>query len=213
MSAEGPPAGPPAGTRCSCHPRYRSVGAPERRDRPGSAGLEGSAPVADPQPSAGAAPEERHAGLDDGDAAVVVARARRRNWRQRAWSSRVLHRLGQLTAHAGAGLLVAGVVVGWLIVGVVIDFPGWWENALYIASSLTTLIMVFAVQHTQARQAAATQRKLDELLRAIPTADNQLIALEDVSEQHLQQLNHRNIIDRETAPPSAPTGSQGAGQL
>jgi low affinity Fe/Cu permease len=164
------------------------------------------------QPPAGAALEERHAGLDDG-AAAVVERARRRHWRQRAWSSRVLHRLGQLTAHAGAGLLVAGVVLGWLIVGVVIDFPAWWENALYIASSLTTLIMVFAVQHTQARQAAATQRKLDELLRAVPTADNQLIALEELSEQHLEQLNHRNIIDRETAPPAAPAGSEQAGQL
>ena len=151
----------------------------------------------------GVALGERHSGLADDDA-VTVERVRRRYWRQRAWSSRVLHRLGELTAHAGAGLLAGGVVVGWLIVGVAIDFPGWWENALYIASSLTTLIMVFAVQHTQARQAAATQRKLDELLRAIPTADNQLIALEEVPEQQLQHLNHRNIIDRETAPSPDP---------
>ncbi len=171
----------------------------------------GKAAVADAQQSPGAALGERHAGLGDA-AAAVVARARRRHWRQRAWSSRILHRLGQLTAHAGAGLLVGGVVVGWLIVGIAIDFPGWWDNTLYIASSLTTLIMVFAVQHTQARQAAATQRKLDELLRAIPTADNQLIALEEVSEQQLQQLNHRNIIDRETAPPSATASLLGAEQ-
>ncbi len=174
------------------------------------AGFEGSATTVT-EPLSGTAVDQRHAGLDD-DAAAAVARVRRRNWRQRAWSSRVLHRLGQLTAHAGAGLLVGGVVLGWLIVGLVIDFPDWWENALYIASSLTTLIMVFAVQHTQARQAAATQRKLDELLRAIPSADNQLIAVEEVSEQQLQHLNHRNIIDRETAPPSTPTGSQRAEQ-
>jgi low affinity Fe/Cu permease len=150
-------------------------------------------------PVSGAAVGKRHSGLGDDDAATVE-RARRRYWRQRAWSSRVLHRLGQLTSHASAGLIAGGVVIGWLIVGLAIDFPGWWENVLYIASSLTTLIMVFAVQHTQARQAAATQRKLDELLRAIPTADNQFIALEEVSEQQLQQLNNRNIIDRETAP-------------
>jgi low affinity Fe/Cu permease len=154
-------------------------------------------------PAPGAALGERHSGLGDDDAATVE-RARRRYWRQRAWSSRILHRLGQLTSHAGAGLVAGGVVIGWLIVGLAIDFPGWWENALYIASSLTTLIMVFAVQHTQGRQAAATQRKLDEILRSIPTADNRLIALEEVSEQQLQQLNHRNIIDRETAPRPAP---------
>src|SRR3569833_2171970 len=109
-------------------------------------------------PVSGAAVSERHSGLGD-DAAVTVEQARRRYWRQRAWSSRVLHRLGQLTSHAGAGLLAGVVVIGWLIVGLAIDFPGWWEDVLYIASSLTTLIMVFAVQHTQARQAAATQRK------------------------------------------------------
>jgi low affinity Fe/Cu permease len=140
------------------------------------------------------------------DASEVVARARRRYWRQRAFSSRVLHRLGRLSAHAGAGLLVAALVLGWLVVGVTVGFPAWWDNALYIASSLITLIMVFAVQHTQSRQAAATQRKLDELLRAVPAADNRLIALEEVPEQQLDELNRRDIIDRETAPHPAEGG-------
>ncbi len=142
--------------------------------------------------------DEGRDGIRD-DAAVAAGRARRRYWKQRAWSSRVLHRLGELASHAGSGLMVAAVVVGWLIIGVAIGFPTWWENALYVTSSLITLIMVFAVQHTQARQSAATQRKLDELLRALPSADNQLIALEEVSEQQLRALNHRNIIDRENA--------------
>jgi low affinity Fe/Cu permease len=138
------------------------------------------------------------------DHAEAVALIRRRYWRQRAFSSRILHRLGQFSAHAGAGLLVAGLVLGWLVVGVIVNFPAWWDNALYIASSLITLIMVFAVQHTQARQAAATQRKLDELLRAIPAADNHLIALEEVPEQQLDELNQRNLIDRENAPKTSP---------
>ena len=89
--------------------------------------------VEDVAPVSGAAGGERHSGLGDNDAATVE-RARRRYWRQRAWSSRVLHRLGQLTAHARAGLVAGGVIIGWLIVGLAIDFPGWWENALYIAA-------------------------------------------------------------------------------
>jgi hypothetical protein len=32
--------------------------------------------------------------------------------------------------------------------------------------------MVFVIQHTQARHQAATQRKLDEIVRALPEADN-----------------------------------------
>ena len=192
---------------CRCRP----TGTADRNGRVGLAGLEGLA-VEGITPVSGTALGERYIGLGDNDAATVE-RARRRYWRQRAWSSRVLHRLGQLTSHAGAGLVAGGVVIGWLVVGLAIGFPGWWENTLYIASSLTTLIMVFVVQHTQARQAAATQRKLDEILRAIPTADNQLIALEEVSEQQLQQLNHRNIIDRETAPgPTRNTSRLAAGE-
>ena len=39
--------------------------------------------------------------------------------------------------------------------------------------------MVFVIQHTQARAQEATQRKLDEILRASPEADNSLITLEE----------------------------------
>ena len=43
-----------------------------------------------------------------------------------------------------------------------------------VVSSLT-LVMVFAIQHTQGREQAATQRKLDELIRAMPGANESLI--------------------------------------
>ncbi|WP_157432796.1 MULTISPECIES: low affinity iron permease family protein [unclassified Actinoplanes] len=145
--------------------------------------------------------EPSGSGVDDHQRAVALAhRTRRRYWRQRALSSRLLHRLGELSAHSLAGLAVAGLVVAWLIIGVVISFPGWWENALYVTSSLITLTMVFTVQHTQARQAVALQRKLDELLRAVPAADNRLIALEEVPERELQELHHRDIASRENTP-------------
>ncbi len=45
--------------------------------------------------------------------------------------------------------------------------------------SAITLVMVFAIQHTQGREQAATQRKLDELIRALPGADESLMMLEE----------------------------------
>ncbi len=122
MSADGVAAGTTASPPSRCHP----PGHADRSGRVGPAGLqvpaiEGTAPVS------GEAVGERHSGLGDDDAATAE-QARRRYWRQRAWSSRVLHRLGQLTSHAGAGLVAGGVIIGWLIVGVAIDFPGWWET-------------------------------------------------------------------------------------
>jgi len=35
-------------------------------------------------------------------------------------------------------------------------------------AAAVTLVMVFALQHTQMRQQAAVQRKLDEILRVLP---------------------------------------------
>ena len=110
-----------------------------------------------------------------------------------------LHRLGKATAHAGAGLLAAGAVSGWTVVGAVTEFPAWWQTVLYSVSASITVVMVFAIQHTQARQQSATQRKLDELLRALPAADNRLIATEGAPDEELKALAELNDRDRDHA--------------
>ncbi len=85
----------------------------------------------------------------------------------------------------------------WLVVGLVYTFPDWWETVLYSVTSAITLVMVFVIQHTQTRQQSATQRKLDELLRAMPTADDRLIAVEEAPDQELGALAELNLADRE----------------
>jgi low affinity Fe/Cu permease len=119
--------------------------------------------------------------------------------RHRTRSSRVLHRVGDVSSHAGAGLVAAAFVAVWTAVGAVAGFPHWWEAVLYSISASVTLVMVFAIQHTQSRQQRATQRKLDELLRAQPAADDHLIAAEDAPDEELQALADLNMADREHA--------------
>ena len=120
-------------------------------------------------------------------------------WQARHWSSRTLHRVGELTAHAGAGLAAAAFVFVWLVVGLVAGFPDWWETVLYSTSAAVTLVMVFAIQHTQTREQSATQRKLDELLRAEPTADDSLIAVEEATDSELKARADLNLADRQQA--------------
>jgi len=115
------------------------------------------------------------------------------------WSSLVLHRIGRVSEHAAAGSIAAAALVTWIAFGIATGFPPWWENVLYIASSSVTVVMVFALQHTQARQQAVTQRKLDELLRAQPTADDRLIALEGASDDELGALTDLSQAHRERA--------------
>jgi len=120
--------------------------------------------------------------------------------RHRTRASRVLHHLGDVSAHAAAGLVAGAFVVVWVTVGAFAHFPHWWETVLYSTSASVTLVMVFAIQHTQSRQQLATQRKLDELLRTQPAADDHLIAAEDAPDEELQALADLNMEDRENAP-------------
>jgi low affinity Fe/Cu permease len=123
------------------------------------------------------------------------------SWNERQLASRALHRTGEVTSHAATGLLAAGLVVVWLVVGIVESFPDWWETVLYSVSASVTFVMVFAIQHTQSRQQSATQRKLDELLRSTSSADNRLIAVEEAPDEELEAFADLSFEDRQNAIP------------
>ncbi len=59
---------------------------------------------------------------------------------QRQRGSPLLHRLGDFSSHAAAGLLAAGAVLAWSGVGLATGFPGWWQTVLYSVSSSITLV-------------------------------------------------------------------------
>jgi low affinity Fe/Cu permease len=112
-------------------------------------------------------------------------------------SSGVLHRLANATANAVAGLVAAIAATLWVLVGAIAGFPTWWQICLYSTTAIVTFVMVFVIQHTQNKQIAALQRKLDELIRSSNRADNTLISVEHAPEGELRDLadqyrDHRN---------------------
>jgi low affinity Fe/Cu permease len=117
-------------------------------------------------------------------------------WKDRSWTSRVLHRLDEAGSHPLAGFIAIFMVVGWAAVGLFTGFPGWWATILYGATSSVTFVMVFVIQHTQARQTAATQLKLDELIRATTRADDGLIAVQEAPDEHLHHLTETTVAER-----------------
>jgi low affinity Fe/Cu permease len=102
----------------------------------------------------------------------------------------------------------------WVVVGVATGFPRYWEIVLVSVTGITTFVMVFVIQHTQARQVMAMQRKLDEVLRSSSEADNAVIAIEEASDEDLQALGELNFTDRERAngAPSSPSDEPQATQ-
>ena len=104
----------------------------------------------------------------------------------------MLHRLGEWSSKAAAGVTVACLVGAWVVVGVIAGFPSWWQITLYSTASSVTVVMVFAIQHTQRREQLVTQRKLDELVRAQPGADNRVVAAESATDAELDRLIQAN---------------------
>jgi low affinity Fe/Cu permease len=110
----------------------------------------------------------------------------------RTRSSHLLHQLGDWSSKATAGVTVTCLLGGWFVVGAVAGFPSWWQLALYSTTSAVTVVMVFAIQHTQHREQLVIQRKLDELVRAQPEADDRVIAAEAATDAVLDELIEAN---------------------
>jgi low affinity Fe/Cu permease len=62
-----------------------------------------------------------------------------------------------------------------------------------------TFLMVFLIQNTQNRDAKATQLKLDEIIRAVGPARNELVNLENCSEEDLKKLEQQFARVRQRA--------------
>ena len=92
--------------------------------------------------------------------------------------------LGSAWAFAGAVL----VILVWLLTGPTFHFSDTWQLIINTATTVITFLMVFLIQNTQNRDAKAVHLKLDELIRAIKDARDELVDLEDLSDEELQKL-------------------------
>jgi low affinity Fe/Cu permease len=103
-------------------------------------------------------------------------------------SSRWLHKVDHYTSQPWATLLLGAILVAVVVLGASLGFPTPWTTAFEVGGSCITLMMVVIIQHTQGREQTATQRKLDELLRALPQAQSTLMMLEEESDETIQAV-------------------------
>lgn len=127
----------------------------------------------------------------------------------RGWSRSVVSRwLSRIDRYASRPVAVVTVIAAagvWIAISIAARFPARWETVFQTVVAALTLTMVFIIQHTQARQQRATQRKLDEIVQAIPGADNSLLTFEHVSDDELSAAagQHRDIRQEAVDDPSA----------
>jgi low affinity Fe/Cu permease len=117
----------------------------------------------------------------------------------RSHISRWLSRIDRHASRPLVSVLVLSAAGVWIVVSIAVGFPARWETIFQTLVAAFTLAMVFVIQHTQARHQRATQRKLDEILLALPGTDNSLITLEHASDEELRTAGHQHHKIRQAA--------------
>jgi len=92
--------------------------------------------------------------------------------------------LGSKMAFLGAGLLI----VTWAITGPIFRYSDTWQLVINTGTTIVTFLMVFLIHNTQNRDARAINLKLDELIRAIDKARDQMMNIEKLSDVELDTL-------------------------
>jgi low affinity Fe/Cu permease len=103
------------------------------------------------------------------------------------FSSQASSYVGSRWAFAGAVLVIAV----WAITGPIYHYSDTWQLIINTGTTIVTFLMVFLIQNTQNRDARAINLKLDELIHAIGTAKDQMINIENLSDDELTVLSAR----------------------
>ncbi|HZP85600.1 MAG TPA: low affinity iron permease family protein [Burkholderiales bacterium] len=112
--------------------------------------------------------------------------------------------------------IALGLVIVWALLGPHEDYSDTWQLVINTGTTVITFLMVFLIQHSQNRDAAAVRLKLDELIRAMKGADNLLLGAEAMNDSELERLHvaYENLarsakerLQRKSAPAQAATAA------
>ncbi|AGH48219.1 MULTISPECIES: low affinity iron permease family protein [Sphingomonadales] len=120
----------------------------------------------------------------------------------------------RIAAFAGQPLafaLAAGFILAWALTGPIFQFSDTWQLIVNTSTTIVTFLMVFLIQNSQNRDAAAMQAKLDELIRALRSARNQFIGIEHLTETELELI--RRALESKYGSEGDEDEEHGAGHI
>ena len=91
------------------------------------------------------------------------------------------------------------VVLAWAATGPIFNFSDTWQLVINTGTTIVTFLMVFLIQNTQNRDAKAIHLKLDELIRGVKGARNNLVNLEQLTDAEMDELHKQFEHLRERA--------------
>jgi low affinity Fe/Cu permease len=99
--------------------------------------------------------------------------------------------IAKISGRPGTFLVAALVIVVWAVTGPMFHYSDTWQLVINTGTTVVTFLMVFLIQNTQNRDAVAMQIKLDELIRAVRGARNDIVDLEESTEEELVAAKQR----------------------
>jgi len=98
---------------------------------------------------------------------------------------------GRVAAFAGQPIsfvLAVAIIALWGLTGPIFHYSDTWQLVVNTATTIVTFLMVFLIQNSQNRDAAAMQAKLDELIRAVEHAREQFIGIEHKTDHEIEAI-------------------------
>lgn len=104
------------------------------------------------------------------------------------WFGHFSNACSSLVGSRWAFIAALAVIVTWAVSGPIYHYSDTWQLVINTGTTIVTFIMVFLIQNTQNRDAKAINLKLNEIIRSIGKAQNDLIDIEKLSDEELDHL-------------------------
>lgn len=106
----------------------------------------------------------------------------------RDWFGHFSNTCSSMVGSRWAFIAALAIIIVWGVSGPVYHYSNTWQLVINTGTTIITFLIVFLIQNTQNRDAKAINLKLNEIIRSIGKAQNDLIDIEKLSDDELDRL-------------------------
>ena len=109
--------------------------------------------------------------------------------------TRLAGRISSIAGQPMTFVVALAIIIIWGFTGPLFGYSDTWQLVINTGTTIITFLMVFLIQNSQNRDAAAMQAKLDELIRAVKTARNEFIGIEHRTDHEIEAIRRAIEIE------------------
>jgi low affinity Fe/Cu permease len=125
----------------------------------------------------------------------------------RHWFSNLTRRVSSAAGSWQASLASFTVIIAWLLGGFHFGFSSeLYQLFINTFTTICTFLMVFLIQSAQNREMRALHLKADEIIHSLNKANNQLIDIENTTDEQIEQARQQ-VCSRKDEPSRSHEGN------